>query len=152
MPRHLLRLADVWDRLPVFFITVCVDKRRPVLATESNFAVLFDEWRSLRAHLGWNIGRYVVMPDHVHFFAMPDAGASTSISVVIGRWKERTSRRINAQNRTRGRFWQPQFFDHVLRSNESRSEKWLYIAQNPVRAGYVSRSEDWPYAGWIDFE
>ncbi len=45
--------------------------------------------------------------------------------------------------------WQKGFFDHVLRSEESYSEKWLYVAENPVRKGLVARYEDWPYQGEI---
>ena len=44
-------------------------------------------------------------------------------------------------------FWQKEFFDHVLRSDESYESKWLYVRENPVRAGLVSSAEDWPCAG-----
>ena len=30
--------------------------------------------------------------------------------------------------------WQKAFFDHVLRSSESYSEKWEYVYENPARA------------------
>jgi REP element-mobilizing transposase RayT len=46
-------------------------------------------------------------------------------------------------------FWQPGFFDHLLRQNESYAEKWNYVWQNPVRAKLVSKPEDWPYQGEI---
>jgi REP element-mobilizing transposase RayT len=45
--------------------------------------------------------------------------------------------------------WQKGFFDHVMRSEESYSEKWLYVAENPVRKHLVARPEDWPYQGEI---
>src|SRR6185436_15124934 len=45
--------------------------------------------------------------------------------------------------------WQKGFFDHVMRSEESYSEKWLYVAENPIRKKLVSRFEDWPYQGEI---
>ena len=38
-------------------------------------------------------------------------------------------------------------FDHVLRNGESYYHKWEYVGENPVRAGLVSRAEDWPYLG-----
>lgn len=41
--------------------------------------------------------------------------------------------------------WQPGCFDRLLRSDESLEEKWLYVEENPVRAGLVSRWQDWPY-------
>lgn len=49
-----------------------------------------------------------------------------------------------------GRAWQDGFFDHLLRSGESYSEKWNYVRMNPVRAGLVERPEDWPFAGEIE--
>jgi putative transposase len=45
--------------------------------------------------------------------------------------------------------WQKGFFDHVMRSEESYSEKWLYVAENPIRKKLVGRFEDWPYQGEI---
>jgi hypothetical protein len=41
--------------------------------------------------------------------------------------------------------WQEGSFDRLLRSDESLSEKWEYLRQNPMRAGLVKHSEDWPY-------
>jgi len=45
--------------------------------------------------------------------------------------------------------WQRGFFDHVMRSEESYSEKWLYVGENPVRKKLATRCEDWPYQGEI---
>ena len=45
--------------------------------------------------------------------------------------------------------WQKGFFDHVMRSEESYSEKWLYVAENAIRKKLVERFEDWPYQGEI---
>jgi putative transposase len=45
--------------------------------------------------------------------------------------------------------WQPGFFDHILRSANSYSEKWDYVRNNPVRAGLVKCADDWKYQGTI---
>ena len=36
------------------------------------------------------------------------------------------------------RIWQEGFFDHILRSDESMAQKWEYVRENPVRAGFVT--------------
>ena len=41
------------------------------------------------------------------------------------------------------------FFDHLIRNTESYAQKWDYVRENPVRAGLVSRREDWPFQGEI---
>ena len=45
--------------------------------------------------------------------------------------------------------WQRGFFDHVLRNDESYEDKWNYVRENPVRAGLVTKADDWPYSGEI---
>jgi len=45
--------------------------------------------------------------------------------------------------------WQPGFFDHVLRSDESYAEKWNYVKENPVRAGLVQIASEWLYQSEI---
>jgi REP element-mobilizing transposase RayT len=44
-----------------------------------------------------------------------------------------------------GKLWQPRFFDRVLRTVKEYNEKVEYIHLNPVRAGLVSRPEDWSH-------
>ena len=50
----------------------------------------------------------------------------------------------------KGNVWQEEFFDHVLRSGESYSQKWNYVKENPVRAGLVKNADDWPWQGEIE--
>jgi REP-associated tyrosine transposase len=52
-------------------------------------------------------------------------------------------------SRAKGQVWQEGFFDHLLRTNESYSQKRNYVRENPVRAGLVKSAEDWPYQGEI---
>ena len=47
------------------------------------------------------------------------------------------------------RVWQPGFFDHLMRSSESYTEKWNYVRQNPVRAGLVNNPDHWEFQGEI---
>jgi putative transposase len=45
--------------------------------------------------------------------------------------------------------WQEGFFDHLLRSQESYSQKWDYVRMNSVRAGLSGTPEAWPYQGQV---
>jgi len=46
--------------------------------------------------------------------------------------------------------WQRDFWDTQLRKGENYDEKWQYVLENPVRAGLVKHSEDWPYQGELN--
>jgi len=152
--KHLRRLERVWVDAPIYFVTTCTRQRKPLLACVDVAKVLTDEWRAAHDRHGWAIGRYVIMPDHVHFFCRPELDAKP-LSDFVGFWKSYTSRRINAFGQPRSTpaattLWQREFFDHILRSNESYAEKWNYVRDNPVRAALVSSADDWPYAGEIE--
>lgn len=151
--KHLKRLDRVWVPFAVYFITVCTHKRRPILAASALHEVLRREWIMARDHHGFLIGRYVVMPDHVHFFCAEQAeGARHDLSRFIGGWKEWTAKGVRGVLGEPGPLWQEEFFDHVLRSDESYGEKWAYVRENPVRAGLVDSWEKWPFQGFVDFD
>jgi len=145
------RLGDVWIENPTYFITTCVDKRKPVLASKEVQDILVEKWLNAFDRYSWAIGRYVIMPNHVHFFCS-SLEQSTRLSAYIGKWKEWTCKSIRERTSLDNFRWQNRFFDHVMRNEESRSEKWNYVRNNPVRAGLVQTPEDWPYQGFVDFE
>jgi REP element-mobilizing transposase RayT len=93
------------------------------------------------------VGRYVLMPDHLHLFAAFAPGSPS-----LSGWARALKRTLAKHWSARGLgapHWQKGFFDHVLRSEESYEERWRYVQQNPVRAGLVRSAEEWPYQGEI---
>ncbi len=155
MPAHLRRLERIWADSPIFFVTTCTHNRRRALANRQIASILLEEWRCAHDRHGWVVGRYVIMPDHVHFFCRAERDART-LSDFIGSWKRWTSRRITKLLKPRSAtaatvpLWQREFFDHILRSSESYAEKWNYVFNNPVRAELVASADEWPYAGEIE--
>ena len=153
MHKHLRRLGRIWVDAPIYFVTTCTCNRKPLLARGEAAKVLIDEWRAAYRRHGWAVGRYVIMPDHVHFFCRPERDGK-SLSEFVGFWKSYTSRKINAlsprSTPAATTLWQREFFDHILRSNESYGQKWNYVRDNPVRAGLASTADEWKYAGEIE--
>jgi REP-associated tyrosine transposase len=149
-PQHRLRRLDqVWVETPIYFVTTDTANRTPLLANPQCTEILVSEWKSASSRHGWGIGYYVVMPDHVHFFASPSRSA-TSLSRFMQAWKEWTSKRICREIGIKPPLWQSEFFDHLLRSFESYEEKTRYVLENPVRAGLVEKVEDWPFLGKVE--
>jgi REP element-mobilizing transposase RayT len=111
--------------------------------------ILTDAWVKAREAHGWLIGRFVIMPDHVHFFAASVPEKARTLSQFVRYWKRQTGIEIR-----RSRFpsfaWQTEFFDHVMRSEESYADKWEYVRLNPVRARLVADATQWPYQGEIN--
>jgi REP element-mobilizing transposase RayT len=96
----------------------------------------------------------VVMPDHVHLILTPlrrQDGWTYSLPEIMHAIKGAAASRINRTLERSGPVWQEEFFDHVLRSNESLGEKVNYVCQNPVRAGLVRNETEyrWLWRGEI---
>jgi putative transposase len=88
------------------------------------------------------------MPDHVDLFVRGDY--NFRLGPWIGTLKQALAKAATL-SRAKGQIWEEGFFDHLLRSNESYSQKWNYVRENPVRAGLVKSAADWPYQGEIDY-
>jgi len=63
-------------------------------------------------------------------------------------WKSHVAKNWN--DPTQLPIWQRDFWDTQLRKGENYDEKWRYVLENPVRAGLVKHSEDWPYQGELN--
>jgi REP element-mobilizing transposase RayT len=87
------------------------------------------------------------MPDHCHLFLAYDDD-----QITLSNWAKSFKNALSRAWREReiaAPHWQKGFFDHLIRSDESATEKWNYVRENPVRAGLVEHAEDWPLAGEI---
>jgi REP element-mobilizing transposase RayT len=145
-PQRLGRLETVFVDSPIYFVTACTANRRKILASSAIHESFVEFAKSGPEHGAW-IGKYVVMPDHLHAFVALDEERIT-----LANWMKSLKNSLSKAMRAEKILpphWQKAFFDHVLRSSESGSEKWEYVSDNPVRAGLVKRSEDWPFQGEI---
>jgi len=143
---RLHRLEQLYAGNPVYFVTFCAEERKPILANPFVHGVFL---QFCPEALNGNIfvGRYILMPDHIHLFVkLPPP--SENLSKWIKSLKNSLSKTLRSHNVV-APHWQNGFFDHVLRSTESYSQKWLYMVENSVRAGLVSDWTQWPYQGEI---
>lgn len=145
-PPRLQRLDRIFPRTPIYFVTACTARRAKVLADPAVHTA-FIHFAQRGEERGVWVGRYVLMPDHLHLFVAFDDEL-----IDLSAWMKSLKNALSKTLLLRGMpspHWQKGFFDHVLRSGESSSEKWEYVRQNPVRGGLILRAEDWPYQGEI---
>jgi putative transposase len=131
---------------PFYFVTFNTYQRLPLLARPEIHAV-FQLFCCRAQEHAVTVGRYVLMPDHAHLFIVfPGEG------ITLAQWVQGLRSVIGKKLSALGfqkPHWQEGFFDHLLRSRESDSQKWDYVRMNPVRAGLSRTPEEWPYQGEI---
>lgn len=92
---------------------------------------------------GVDIWAYCLMPNHVHFVAVPRD--SNSLSRLFAESHRRYTRRINFRYGWQGHLWQERFHSCVL-SESHLLATVRYVERNPVRAGLCRSPEDWPWS------
>ena len=139
LPHEIPPGVEIGPEEEVFFVTICcVPRGMNQLAKPAVWALVHDSLIHREILGDLKIRLVLAMPDHLHgLFSFDGTKPMTRVMADFKSWVAKGS----------GVNWQRDFFDHRLRGWESAVEKAKYIRNNPVRAGLVSRAEDWPYQG-----
>ena len=99
---------------------------------------------------------YCIMPNHVHavFTPLPveeNGDEYYSLASIMQSLKGYTAREANRVLGRKGRFWQDESYDHVVRDRKELDRIVNYVLHNPVKAGLVELPEDWQwsYCKWM---
>jgi len=126
-----------WEQSVVYFVTLCVKDRKAVLAHAKIFEAI-NQFCANNQH--WDTIAAVIMPDHLHALIAPKNNSEARITQFSAGLKRFVRREVPSSWQ-----WQHGVFDRLLRREESAESKWIYVRENPVRAGFVDRWQDWPY-------
>ena len=143
MPNHLHLLAGV---------------RQPELYLPD----LIGDFKSYTTQRYWKRSHEVVANGEISlpsmFVAKSDAKESRPLTSPLLDWKAtlrpevvtlRNWPAVKPGHFLKKRLWQARFFDHVIRNDSDLEENLNYIALNPVREGYVTRPQFYPYTGFL---
>ncbi|MCG3150549.1 MAG: 8-amino-7-oxononanoate synthase [Verrucomicrobiae bacterium] len=139
-----------------YFLTTCVEGRRPVLARAEAAKIVIDALRWLRDEGRIRLLGFVIMPDHVHVAlalqsrqecrshnSTTDANECGSdipvatLAEVMKSWKGFTSRQLQLSCGMEGPVWQDGYYDHLLRDRRDFETRLDYMHENPCRGGLV---------------
>lgn len=163
--QHRLRIGRISVPGAVYFVTTCIEGRRPLLADLITQQIVHESLSHCETAgiITWSC--YNIMPDHLHIlFKLHDVKTLSQFMGSMGKW---TARRINQalgrsplqramgqgeKNRalesppTGAAVWQENFFNHRIRSQKDFDETVVYIFLNPVEEGLTS--DPWRWPGW----
>jgi REP element-mobilizing transposase RayT len=133
-------------------------KRREKL-TEPEFALLARAFNRARALHPFYLTAWVFLPDHWHCICAPVHPTTISLAMMhvartAGLAVRGSSIEKAADHRSGGpryHLLRPRFFDRALRTVKEYNEKVEYIHLNPVKAGLVSRPEDWRWSSYNEY-
>lgn len=122
-------------------LTICAE--HPVTADEAVSRVICENVEFYCRRLQYALFCYCLMPDHLHVLLSP-----AESGILIEKWLDSfKSFTTHQYMKAGGRppLWQRSANDHVCRVHETVENVTRYIVTNPVRAGMVTRWDEWAY-------
>ena len=126
-----------------YFVRWSLHPAQPPLCAAERMLV-FDALRHFHP-ARYTLGAHVVMDDHVHALVCPKDGHP--LHKIMHSWKSFTANRMQRDYGRKGRIWQDEYFDRIVRDDEELTRFRQYIANNPM--------EKWPELGgyaWMGLE
>lgn len=119
------------------------NRQQRVFHTDADYAF----YRGLLAHAcrrdAVTCWAWCLMPNHVHLVLMPEDEGG--LARAVGRTHRLYSAEYNRHAGMRGHVWEGRFRSSPM-DERHLAHGCRYIELNPVRAGLVSRPEDWPWS------
>jgi ATP-dependent DNA helicase DinG len=104
----------------------CWLRRPEISAVVENALKFFDGER-------YALGHYVIMPNHVHAIVRPVQ--EHLLKDILHSWKSFTANSANELLQRKGKFWQDESFDCIVRQGSQLDKIGFYIQENPAKAG-----------------
>jgi hypothetical protein len=94
----------------------------------------------------YELGSWVVMPNHVHVLIFP----LVELTRVVSGIKVASAKAANGLLGRSGAFWSRDYFDRSIRNADEEQRVIRYILNNPVKAGLCGDASSWPFSSAAD--
>lgn len=121
--------------------------RQVVFAVPDDFRHYVDSLRELKDQFEVRVYAYCLMTNHVHLLLAPGDQAS-GLGRLMKALAARTTRYRNRLERRSGTLWEGRYKSSLVETDRYLLACCRYIELNPVRAGIVRRSRDYPWSSF----
>jgi putative transposase len=124
-------------------------ERRKIFSTEENYRFLIHRMQEYLPHYPLSIIAYCLMPNHYHIllYTEQDGGPGDFLRRLFSSYTQA----FNLQNKRSGTLFEGRPKSKLIFENEYLFHVTRYIHLNPVRAGLVTRPENWNFSNYKEF-
>lgn len=140
-----------------YFFTVNLAERHKTLLVD-HIDVLRDVINGVKQRHPFKLDAMVVLPDHLHaIITLPvnDNNFPTRWRLIKAGFSRQLpgQERVTESRKRKGErgIWQRRYWEHLIRSDNDFEKHVDYIHYNPVKHGYVRRTDEWPYSTIHDY-
>ena len=124
----------------------CWLKKSQIASIVVNALKFFDQKR-------YKLHAWCVMPNHIHVvFTVISKGSEldSDLIPILHSWKSFTAHEANRVLKRSGAFWQREYYDHLIRSDEEFGFYVKYTLENPLMANLCCEWQGWEWSGCSD--
>ena len=89
---------------------------------------------------------FCLMPNHFHLVVQP--ATPNALSAFMQWWMTSHVRRYHRHYHSTGHVWQGRFKSFPIQQDNHLLTVLRYVLRNPVRAGLVEQTTQWPWSSW----
>ena len=127
-----------------YFLTICTFQRFHHFTDGALVADVHALFLRTAIENRFAILAYCYMPDHLNLLVEGLSDAA-NLRSFVSLAKQHSG--FATRHRVTPRLWQKGYFERVLRDDDDSFNVARYVVQNPVRAGLVRSSDDYPFTG-----
>lgn len=125
-----------------------INRRDYFLEDENIKDSFLDVLRRAKGKYNFSIRNFCIMDNHIHLDITP--GDKESLSRIMQWIMSMFARVYNSLKGQVGRVWRGRFKSRVIETLSYAIKLFMYISNNPVRAGKVNKAENYKYCGLFD--
>ncbi len=129
-----------------YMISANTRGNEPLLASDEAKTIFRETLKTLVTRQNVALRAWVILDNHYHLLLKTDNGHG--LSHFVGQLHGSASMQINEAEGVAHRLIWHNYWDSCIRTEADMWTRFNYIHQNPVKHGYVSRLEDWPFSSY----
>lgn len=138
------RYPRIFDPTGIYHVRSRGNNRTAIFHDDKDYRSYLNILRRAKRKFGFSLYHYVLMPNHVHLLLCPSGNLSEIIHFINLVFSKYYCRRYDFV----GHVWQGRFSCSHVNNDAYLLTCGNYIEMNPVRAGLVSKPEDWNHSSY----
>jgi putative transposase len=127
-----------------FFVSTATWGRPRLLQSDRMASLIIDVLYHYRGEKRFLLHEFVVMPNHIH--VLLSVGHELSIEKAVQLIKGGSAYRASHELGVNSQVWERGFSEIRILNHAEFAIRAQYIRENPIRAGLVTRAEQYPYS------
>lgn len=133
----------------IYFLTLCTESRKPLFEDPKLAETIEKELEFRRDKEEIKLFCYCIMADHLHLLLSLGEYYHGNLQNWVSAFKRHTAKTLKDELNLHS-VWQKNFFDHIVRKEETIGDIANYILNNPVRKGIVANWQEFPFSKMVD--